>query len=41
MTSPVLMWLQAVDLLFDRIASGDPSLLWRTVCVSGAGQVRA
>ncbi|GAA6001886.1 xylulokinase [Rhodotorula paludigena] len=42
-TSPVAMWLEAVDLLFDRIArsEGGAALLRRVKAVSGAGQQHA
>lgn len=40
-TSPVAMWIEAVDLLFERIAAseGGKDLLSRVKAISGAGQV--
>ena len=42
-TSPVLMWLRALDILFDKIlrSEGGSTLLTKVRCVSGAGQQHA
>lgn len=42
-TSPVLMWPKAIDLLFERISNSDggQSLLSRVCAISGAGQQHA
>lgn len=42
-TSPVNMWLQALDLLLERISASEngTSLLARVCAISGAGQVSA